>query len=214
MKFAFFLPIAALLVAPIGASMSQGLRRKLEDSEVSDMAPVPENADSADVRQGGVCDESGMSAFPYQGKDNSERLLLREGLIEEIPGTRCGHNASKNVILVIGDGMGWEMTRAGAIAKRVVDELEELGCDTKTGCPDNTAAMEAFAGRTLDDYYTEGKGSGLSFQELEGFALVTTSTVLLQSPNDGNHYGPANSLLNGTVGDHDNGMAKGAIPLS
>ena len=50
-----------------------------------------------------------------------------------------------------------EMTRAGAIAKRILDELEELGCDTSTGCPDNEAAMAAFEGRTLADYYTEGK---------------------------------------------------------
>lgn len=93
------------------------------------------------------------------------------------------------------------------MAKRVLDELAELGCDTKTGCPDNTAAMEAFEGRTLDDYYTEGKGSGLSYQELEGFALVTTTTTVSQSPNDGNHYAPSQSLLNGTVADHDNGLA-------
>ena len=51
------------------------------------------------------------------------------------------------------------MVRAGAIGKRVVDELTELGCDIATGCADTDiadTAREAFQGRTLDDYYTEG----------------------------------------------------------
>lgn len=51
------------------------------------------------------------------------------------------------------------MIRSGAIAKRVIDELEVLGCDTKTGCTGDVAdaAKSAFTGRTLADYYTEGK---------------------------------------------------------
>jgi hypothetical protein len=85
---------------------------------------------------------------------------------------------------------GWEMTRAGAIARQVIDELESLGCDTMEGCPDNDAAREAFAGRSLSDYYTEGYGSGLSYQELEGKTLVTTSAPVLQQPEPGNHYAP------------------------
>jgi hypothetical protein len=52
------------------------------------------------------------------------------------------------------------MVRAGAIGKRVVEELENLGCNITTGCADTdvgAAARQAFADRTLDDYYTEGK---------------------------------------------------------
>ena len=57
-----------------------------------------------------------------------------------------------------------------------------------------------------------GAGSGLSFQnEMNGFTLMTTTTMVLQSPNDGNHYAPANSLLQGSVSDHDNGMAPLAL---
>jgi hypothetical protein len=123
-----------------------------------------------------TCSDTGFSAFPFLGHDTSERLLLREGVIDEIPASLCGNPKSKNVILVVGDGMGWEMVRAGAIARRVIDELEGMGCDTKTGCPDLTMAAEAFKGRTLADYYTEGKGTGLSFQELEGFSLMTTTS--------------------------------------
>ena len=104
------------------------------------------------------------------------------------------------------------MIRAGAVARKVLMELEEMGCDTSFGCPSMAdAANAAFAGRTLTDYYTEGVGEGLSFQELEGYSLVTTSTVVLQAPNDGAHYGPARSLLEGTVSSHYNGMSELAI---
>jgi len=144
--------------------------------------------------------------------DNSERFLYREGIIDEMPSSLCGREGGKNVILVIGDGMGWEMIRAGAIAKLIVKELEEdFGCDTKVGCPDNAAAKASFSGRTLSDYYTEGKGSGLSFQDLEGYALVTTSTTVLQSQNAGAHYAPASSLLEGSVSSHDNGLSPLAV---
>jgi alkaline phosphatase len=101
------------------------------------------------------------SKFPFLGHDNSERLLLREGVIEAIPADLClNATQAKNVILVVGDGMGWEMVRAGAIARRVIDELESLGCDTKIGCSSSDEgdnATLAFQGRTLADYYTEGK---------------------------------------------------------
>ena len=82
---------------------------------------------------------------------------MREGAITSIPRSLCGNTGAKSVILVIGDGMGWEMTRAGVIAKKVVAELKTLGCDVVTGCPGNQAVLNAFAGRTLSNYYTEGK---------------------------------------------------------
>jgi hypothetical protein len=102
-----------------------------------------------------VC--SAFSAFPNGGSDSSERMLLREGVIDKIPKSLCGNKGGKNVILVVGDGMGWEMVRAGAIGRKVVNELESIGCDIKAGCVGNTAAMARFEGRTLEDYYTEGK---------------------------------------------------------
>ena len=46
-------------------------------------------------------------------------------------------NFSKNVILMIGDGMGWEMVRMAAIYNQV---------------------MEGNQGNLLSDFYTEGKG--------------------------------------------------------
>lgn len=60
---------------------------------------------------------------------------------------------AKNVILFIGDGMGWQMARAAAIAKRIAN---------------------GESGNTLSDFYTEGKGEGLSFQTLDKYTLMTT----------------------------------------
>ena len=107
------------------------------------------------------------------------------------------------------------MARAGAIAKRVLRELTELGVNTLTGSNGTAAAtlaLNEFKGRTLSDYYTSGKGSGLSFMDrLDSFALVTTTAPILQKPEDGNHYAPATSLLDGSVTDHDDGMAPLAL---
>ena len=103
------------------------------------------------------CRVDGLSQQPFQGRDSPERLLVREGILPKIPTSRCGNTSNrKNVILAIGDGMGYEMARAGAIARQVIDELESLGCNTTIGCPNNTAAMAAFQGRNLSYYYTEG----------------------------------------------------------
>lgn len=61
-------------------------------------------------------------------------------------------------------------------------------------------------------FYRKGPGSGLSFQDqLDGFALVTTSTTMIGKPLNGDHYAPPTSLLNGTVQEHENGMAPLAL---
>jgi alkaline phosphatase len=70
-----------------------------------------------------------------------------------------------NVILMIGDGMGWNMARAGAVAK--------------SGA-----------------FYTAGKGSGLSFQTLTGYGLVTTYGTTVQGSNGVKSTG--NSALDGS----------------
>lgn len=76
-----------------------------------------------------------------------------------------------NVIIMIGDGMGWNMARAAAVAK---------------GAP----------------FYTSGKGSGLSFQKLTGYGLVTTYGTTVQentpkNPKDQPHS-TDNSALDGS----------------
>ena len=139
-------------------------------------------------------------------KDSAEHLLLKEGLLRSLPKSRCSNGGKgKNVILAIGDGMGWEMVRAGAIARQVLDELASLGCNTTVGgCPNEEVTRTAFQGRTLADYYTQGKGHGLSFQSLEGYALVTNSAVLVNDTNPGNHYAPSESML-GDIEKRDTG---------
>ena len=62
-------------------------------------------------------------------------------------------STQRNTILMIGDGMGWEMARAAAI-KNEIDRGK--------------------SGRSLQDFYTQGRGSGLNMQTLKGYALGTT----------------------------------------
>ncbi|MEA5572730.1 alkaline phosphatase [Calothrix sp. UHCC 0171] len=69
---------------------------------------------------------------------------------------------AKNIIIMIGDGMGWEMARTAAIAKQI---------------------NEGKTGATLSDFYTEGKGTGLNFQKLENYGLVTTYGTTIARPN-------------------------------
>ncbi len=74
---------------------------------------------------------------------------------------------TKNVIVMIGDGMGWEMARAAAIQKQI-----NAGNTT---------------GNSLSDFYTSGKGSGLAFQNLSNYVLSTTY---------GTTIAPANGIFN------------------
>ncbi|MDZ7963230.1 MAG: esterase-like activity of phytase family protein [Aulosira sp. DedQUE10] len=82
---------------------------------------------------------------------------------------------AKNVIMMIGDGMGWEMARAASIYKEIQNG--------KTGA-------------NLSDFYTEGKGQGLNFQTLQGYGLVTTyGTTIADSKGV---FSTGNSALDAT----------------
>ncbi len=94
--------------------------------------------------------------------------LLAMFLVTLMVVTGCGQPFSwigkkpilpSNTIIMVGDGMGWEFTRAAAIASLI-----------KSGKK----------GDTLADFYTKEKGFGLNMQKLKGFALATTygTTVL------------------------------------
>ena len=77
------------------------------------------------------------------------------------------------------------MVRAGAIAKRVIEELGELGCDSKSGeCPEDLKekAKKAFEGRSLGDYYTEGM---IHNRLLLKPIAVTDSCLLPSAPPQG-----------------------------
>ncbi|MEA5534874.1 alkaline phosphatase [Crocosphaera sp. XPORK-15E] len=81
---------------------------------------------------------------------------------------------TKNVIIMIGDGMGWEMARAAAIQEQI-----------------NAGNL----GNSLIDFYTSGKGSGLAFQELSNYVLSTTYGTTI-APANGT-FNTSNSAIAG-----------------
>ena len=85
---------------------------------------------------------------------------------------------AKNVIIMVGDGMGWDIARAAAI-QQAIDEGAE--------------------GDTLADFYTEGTGTGLSFQNLDGYAIATTGGTYI----DGSK---SNSALKGDTLERETGV--------
>lgn len=82
---------------------------------------------------------------------------------------------AKNVILMIGDGMGWEMARAAAIYQQI---------------------QAGSSGSTLSDFYTSGFGSTLNFQKLSSSSLVTTYGTTVAGSNGA--YNTGNSALTGS----------------
>jgi alkaline phosphatase len=103
---------------------------------------------------------------------------------------------AKNNILIVGDGMGWEMARSAAIYNQVEREITTLKAAGKT----DLEIKAVFANRTLDYYYTSGKGTGTPYQDFSGFTLATTgSTKVAGSTN--------NSALQGSTSTHDTGDA-------
>ena len=82
---------------------------------------------------------------------------------------------AKNVIIMIGDGMGWQMARAASIYKEIQNG--------KTGA-------------NLSDFYTQGKGQGLNFQTLQGYGLATTYGTTIAGSNG--VFSTGNSALDGT----------------
>ena len=69
---------------------------------------------------------------------------------------------AKNVILMIGDGMGWEMARTAAIYKQI---------------------QAGNQGNSLSDFYTSGEGQGLNYQTLTGYTLATTYGTTIAGTN-------------------------------
>jgi len=103
---------------------------------------------------------------------------------------------AKNIVLIIGDGMGWEMSRASAIYSQIEKEIDTLLGEGKSAIE----ISGLFADRTLDDYYTSGKGEGNPYQEFEGFNLATTGSTKIDGSTN-------NSALQGSTSTHDTGDA-------
>ena len=117
----------------------------------------------------------------------------------------AGDSGKKNAILIIGDGMGWEMVRAGAIHKTILEDLKTShGIDLSNGIENadltnKDAALAAYAKKTLADYYTAGRGTGLSYMNLPGFCLVTDANTVIA----GNK---SNSMREGSTYKHNTGQ--------
>jgi alkaline phosphatase len=93
-------------------------------------------------------------------------------------------STQRNTILMIGDGMGWELARAAAIQNLV---------------------NRGKSGKTLKDFYVQGKGSGLKMQTLQNYALSTTYGTTIADSNG--KYSGNNSALD------DSKKLTGASPL-
>jgi alkaline phosphatase len=86
---------------------------------------------------------------------------------------------AKNTIIMIGDGMGWEMTRAAAIYKQI---------------------QSGKTGTSLSDFYTSGEGTGLNMQTLTGYTIATTYATTVPVPTidpTTGKYVPGNVYSNG-----------------
>lgn len=103
---------------------------------------------------------------------------------------------AKNIILIIGDGMGWEMSRASGVYNEINKEVNILLGQGKT----SGEITSLFANRTLDDYYTSGKGFGNPYQNFSNFNLATTGSTKIEGDVD-------NSALQGDTRTHDTGDA-------
>jgi alkaline phosphatase len=100
---------------------------------------------------------------------------------------------AKNTIIMIGDGMGWEMTRAAAVYQQI---------------------QEGKTGASLSDFYTAGKGTGLNMQTLTGYTLATTYGTTISDANGIYNTGQAAVTGPGTAATGVNPPTVGLIQPS
>ncbi len=86
--------------------------------------------------------------------------------------SRSTPDRQRNTILMIGDGMGWEITRAAAI---------------------QAAIASGKSGTRLKDFYIQGRGTGLNMQTLKGYAIATTYGTTVAG-KDGKYSGNNSAL--------------------
>ncbi len=82
----------------------------------------------------------------------------------------------KNTILMIGDGMGWEMARAAAIQQQI---------------------NRGQVGNKLRNFYTRSIGTGLNFQRLTGYTIATTYGTTIA--NEKGVFDTTNSALDNSI---------------
>ena len=106
---------------------------------------------------------------------------------------------------MIGDGMGWEMSRASAIQADIEREIEQIKAENP-GITNKEIATR-FKGRTLNDYYTQGKGSGTSYQNLSGYTIATTGNTYIDG-NKSNSALQSNPKFQPNVFNHNTAGAE------
>lgn len=138
-----------------------------------DLLIAPELAEALDSP-----DLAGADAGDF--RIDAATVAVEEAAVVEVvdePVDESGN--AKNVIIMVGDGMGWEIARAAAIQQAINEGAE---------------------GDTLEDFYTEGTGTGLSFQNLDGYAIATTGGTYIDGSKD-------NSALEGDTEERETGVA-------
>jgi alkaline phosphatase len=97
---------------------------------------------------------------------------------------------AKNTIIMIGDGMGWEMARAADIYKQI--QSAKASNTLINGKNPNDPTLN------LSDFYTSGKGTGLNMQTLTGYAIATTYATTV--PDANGVYSNGQAAIVGTTG--------------
>ena len=99
---------------------------------------------------------------------------------------------AKNTIIMIGDGMGWEMARAADIYKQIQSAKATNSLINGKATSDPTLS--------LGDFYTSGKGTGLNMQTLKDYTIATTYATTVPVPTldpATGKYIPGNVYSNG-----------------
>ena len=148
------------------------------DAEV-EMTDTEESDTEAEVEMTDT-EESDTEAEAEMTETEGDSVMMpEESDLESEGDVGIDSGTAKNVIIMIGDGMGWEIARAAAIQQAINEGAE---------------------GDTLSDFYTEGTGTGLPFQDLSGYAIATTGGTYIDGSKE-------NSALKGDPLERETGAA-------
>ena len=149
------------------------------DATAMMMEETEEESDTEAEAEMAETEESDTEAEVEMETEEDSTIMPEESDTEAEGDVGMDSGTAKNVIIMIGDGMGWEIARAAAIQQAIDEGVE---------------------GDTLADFYTEGTGTGLPFQDLGGYALATTGGTYIDGSKN-------NSALKGDPLERETGAA-------